>query len=96
MVFDTSHANLNALEFEVFGVDSRTGFMPLRPPVGRLPALWEVWEELLDDARHEHLQPGDKLGLSFAEMARSERWRNSLRQVSTTQVRGKLYKLTFS
>ncbi|KAJ4480312.1 Indoleamine 2,3-dioxygenase [Lentinula lateritia] len=81
MVLDTSHANLNALEFEVFGVDSRTGFMPLRPPVGRLPALWEVWEELLDDARHEHLQPGDKFGLSVAEMARSERWRNSLCQI---------------
>ncbi|KAJ3798479.1 Indoleamine 2,3-dioxygenase [Lentinula aff. detonsa] len=72
---------MNPFVFEVFDVSSRTGFMPPRPPLGRLPAPWTVWEELLDDARRERLQPGDKLGLTTAEMAHSERWRAGVRQI---------------
>ncbi|KAJ4467570.1 Indoleamine 2,3-dioxygenase [Lentinula aciculospora] len=81
MVFDPLQPKRNSFELEAFDVDSRTGFMPLRPPVRRLPAPWAVWEKLLDDARRDHLQPGDRLGLKLTEMEDSERWRAAVREI---------------
>ncbi|KAJ3838957.1 Indoleamine 2,3-dioxygenase [Lentinula raphanica] len=86
MVVDLSQPNFNNLEHELFDVDLRTGFMPSRPPLGRLPAPWAIWEDLLDGARSESLQPGDKLYISSAEMARSEQWRVRVRQIKLLPV----------
>lgn len=65
-----------------FDVDTRTGFMPPQPPLTRLPAFWEPWEELLDDATTDRLQLAEKPDLSEADMTRSEEWRARVRRVS--------------
>lgn len=56
--------------------------MPPQPPLARLPIEWEAWETMLADATEQHLQLGDKAGLSDAEKAKSERWRQRVRDVS--------------
>ena len=43
-----------------FDVDNRSGFMPPQEPLGRLPAQWEAWEEVLGTAIHNRLQLGEK------------------------------------
>lgn len=65
-----------------FDVDNRTGFMPPQPPLARLPAAWESWEQTLDEAVEKKLQLGDKPGLSQSEMMVSQLWRWSVREVS--------------
>jgi hypothetical protein len=64
-----------------FDVDTRTGFMPPDPPLTRLPAQWELWEQLLDGARLHRLQLGSKVGITEEEKARSEPWRARVSQV---------------
>ncbi|KIK52428.1 hypothetical protein GYMLUDRAFT_64259 [Collybiopsis luxurians FD-317 M1] len=76
----------NPLQFDVFNVDARTGFMPFKPPIGRLEGIWETWEQLLEDARHRHLQPGDKLGISPRERQCSEEWRAQVRQLPLLSI----------
>lgn len=65
-----------------FDVDTRTGFMPPQPPLTRLPRAWERWEAVLEDAIDSHLQLADKLDLTEKDEAESERWRNTVREVS--------------
>ncbi|KAF9265338.1 Indoleamine 2,3-dioxygenase [Marasmius fiardii PR-910] len=74
---------LENLTESVFDVDSKTGFMPPRPPLDRLPSSWTPWESLLDSAIREKLRPGDVIGLSPQDEARSTRWRG---QVDMTPV----------
>ncbi|EEB86764.1 hypothetical protein MPER_16159, partial [Moniliophthora perniciosa FA553] len=62
----------------VFDVDSRTGFMPPKVPLQRLPDDCEAWETLLAEAIRDRLSPGDKIGLSDAEKSLSARWRVSV------------------
>jgi indoleamine 2,3-dioxygenase len=72
-----------------FDVDTRTGFLPPDPPLARLPAQWELWEQLLDDARVQRLQLGSKHDITDEEMVQSESWRARVRQVgivSATRV----------
>ncbi|KAI0750068.1 tryptophan 2,3-dioxygenase [Daedaleopsis nitida] len=64
-----------------FDVDTRTGFMPPQPPLARLPAAWEPWEAVLEDAIHSHLQLADRLDLADKHAAESERWRNTVREL---------------
>ncbi|RDX56973.1 tryptophan 2,3-dioxygenase [Lentinus brumalis] len=64
-----------------FDVDTRTGFMPPQPPLTRLPPAWEPWEDALEDAIQSKLQLADKPDLSPAEQGKSERWRNSVREL---------------
>ncbi|RPD72449.1 Indoleamine 2,3-dioxygenase [Lentinus tigrinus ALCF2SS1-7] len=64
-----------------FDVDTRTGFMPPQPPLARLPPAWEPWEAALEDAIQSKLQLADKPALSPAEQEKSERWRNSVREL---------------
>lgn len=64
-----------------FDVDTRTGFMPPDPPLVRLRAQWEPWEQLLDDAQLYRLQLGSKVGITEEEKARSELWRGRVSQV---------------
>ncbi|RPD59702.1 Indoleamine 2,3-dioxygenase [Lentinus tigrinus ALCF2SS1-6] len=64
-----------------FDVDTRTGFMPPQPPLARLPPAWEPWEAALEDAIQSKLQLADKPDLSPAEQEKSERWRNSVREL---------------
>jgi hypothetical protein len=66
---------------EVFEIDSLTGFMAPRPPPARLPAEWEVWESVLDDAMESRVQLGNKIGLTKEEMTHSEAWRANVRTV---------------
>ena len=65
-----------------FDVDTRTGFMPPQPPLTRLPSAWEPWEAVLEDAIRSRLQLADKLDLSEKDETDSERWRNTVREVS--------------
>ncbi|KAI0819269.1 Indoleamine 2,3-dioxygenase [Trametes gibbosa] len=64
-----------------FDVDTRTGFMPPEPPLTRLPSAWEQWEEVLEDAIESKLQLADQPDLSDEENAKSERWRNRVREL---------------
>jgi indoleamine 2,3-dioxygenase len=64
-----------------FDVDTRTGFMPPDPPLTRLPAQWELWEQLLDDAQLHRLQLGSKVGITEEEKSRSKLWRARVSQV---------------
>lgn len=64
-----------------FDVDPRTGFMASQPPLSRLPAPWDVWELMLDNAIHAKLRPGDKLDITEDEKNGSERWRVCVRNV---------------
>ena len=66
---------------EVFEIDSSTGFMAPRPPPARLPAEWELWEAVLDDAMTSRVQLGNKIGLTKEEMRLSEAWRVNVRAV---------------
>lgn len=75
--FDTS-----TLAAHDFDVDTRTGFMPPEPPLTRLPAEWEAWEAVLDEARASKLQVADKVGLTEDDEARAARWQTSVREVS--------------
>ncbi|ESK85655.1 indoleamine2,3-dioxyganese b [Moniliophthora roreri MCA 2997] len=77
------------LQSIVFDVDPRTGFMPPKVPLQRLPGDWEAWETLLAEAIRDRLAPGDKIGLSDAEKSLSARWRASVRAMPvlpTTQL----------
>ncbi|KAL0566103.1 hypothetical protein V5O48_011583, partial [Marasmius crinis-equi] len=66
-----------------FDVDHKTGFMPSQVPLECLPSTWELWESLLDEAIHEKLRPGDQIGLSEEDAARSGRWRKRVREAPT-------------
>lgn len=65
----------------IFDVDQRTGFMPPRPPLSRLPERWVLWEATLYAAVEAKLQLGDKVGLAEEEAAASKQWRDSVRKV---------------
>lgn len=65
----------------MFDVDSRTGFMPPKPPIARLPAMWEDWERMLDLAIASKLKCGDQVGLTPEDAANSEAWRAQVRKV---------------
>jgi len=65
----------------VFGVDSRTGFMPPQPPLRRLPAQWETWESLLDTAIASTFVCSDALELIPEHAAASAAWRAKVREV---------------
>jgi indoleamine 2,3-dioxygenase len=64
-----------------FDVDTRTGFMPPQPPLARLPAQWESWEAILDDAIQQKLKLGDTPQITEAELNKSELWRSRVRDV---------------
>jgi indoleamine 2,3-dioxygenase len=78
---DTS--TLNAHDFDV---DNRTGFMPFNPPIERLPAEYEAWEILLDDAQTERLQLGRRNNLTQEQRDCSAAWRARVRSVSRILV----------
>ncbi|KAK1221994.1 hypothetical protein PQX77_015173 [Marasmius sp. AFHP31] len=65
-----------------FDVDNRSGFMPPQEPLGRLPAQWEAWEEVLDAAISDRLQLGEKADQGVQEREKSLRWRSRVREVS--------------
>ncbi|TBU24452.1 Indoleamine 2,3-dioxygenase [Dichomitus squalens] len=69
-----------------FDVDTRTGFMPPQPPLARLPEPWEPWEAALDDAITSGLQLADKPDLSDEDEKKSERWRNSVRELPILSI----------
>lgn len=66
----------------VFDVDSRTGFMPPKPPVARLPAMWEEWEAMLDAALSGDFKCSDNPDLTAQDAEASASWRAKVRQVS--------------
>ena len=66
-----------------FDVDPRTGFLPPQVPMSRLPQQWESWERALDDAVSQGLKLGDAPTVGQADRAKSESWRNSVRNVCT-------------
>ncbi|KAL0576844.1 hypothetical protein V5O48_005141 [Marasmius crinis-equi] len=73
-----------------FDVDNRSGFMPPQEPLGRLPAQWEPWEEVLDVAITDRLQLGENVSQSENERAKSSRWRTRVRELpmlSTTELK---------
>lgn len=78
----TGTPDTSTLAAHDFDVDTRTGFMPPQEPLARLPPAWEAWEAALDDALSSRLQLANKPGLSAADEADSERWRNVVREVS--------------
>ncbi|KAI0661847.1 Indoleamine 2,3-dioxygenase [Cubamyces menziesii] len=64
-----------------FDVDTRTGFMPPEPPLTRLPSAWEPWEAVLEDAIQNKLQLAERPDLSDEERAKSEQWRDRVREL---------------
>ncbi|TRM64555.1 Indoleamine 2,3-dioxygenase [Schizophyllum amplum] len=68
-------------ELSDYEVDANTGFMAPDVPLARLPAPWDAWEELLNDAQRRRLQIGDKPGLTEEERADSEAWRADARRL---------------
>ncbi|KAJ3542121.1 hypothetical protein NMY22_g3627 [Coprinellus aureogranulatus] len=70
----------------VFDVDSRTGFMPPKPPVRRLPAQWEEWEAMLDAAIASNMKCGDSLDVTPEDEAVSEAWRAQVRKMPLLPV----------
>ncbi|KAL0955029.1 hypothetical protein HGRIS_003949 [Hohenbuehelia grisea] len=74
-----------------YHVDTKTGFMPPRPPPASLPPQWAPWEAALSVALERQMQPGDKPGLTEQEKAYSERWRARIREMpilSTAELMG--------
>jgi indoleamine 2,3-dioxygenase len=65
----------------VFDVDSRTGFMPPKPPVRRLPSMWEEWEAMLDAAIAANMKCGDSVDVRLEDEEVSESWRVQVRKV---------------
>lgn len=65
-----------------FDVDTRTGFLPPQEPLNRLPADWEAWESVLDDAAARKLQLGHKADISLDDVQSSATWRARVAQVS--------------
>jgi indoleamine 2,3-dioxygenase len=62
-----------------FDVDTRTGFLPPDPPIGRLPEEWEPWEATLEKQMSMRLQLAIKSGLTDHEVAQSASWRGDVR-----------------
>ncbi|KAH8822945.1 Indoleamine 2,3-dioxygenase [Flagelloscypha sp. PMI_526] len=71
-----------------YDVDPITGFVPRRPPLSRLPGLWEEWEQVFRRAVDSRLLPADTLSLSKADEKRSAEWRDSLQKMSLISVEG--------
>jgi indoleamine 2,3-dioxygenase len=67
-----------------FDVDTRTGFMPPQVPVMRLDVQYDPWEDVLNDAISKHLQLGEKVELDEEEKLKSEKWRDRVRNVSSS------------
>lgn len=70
-----------------FDIDGRTGFMPLQPPLARLPVSWETWESHLDAALSQGLQLSERVErLDAAQRAveteKSKSWRSCIAEVS--------------
>lgn len=66
-----------------FDVDNRTGFMPPRAPISRLPPFWNSWEDVLKEAQTQMLRLGETPDLSDEEKIKSHVWRMIVRNVST-------------
>ncbi|EIN12338.1 tryptophan 2,3-dioxygenase [Punctularia strigosozonata HHB-11173 SS5] len=69
-----------------FDVDTRTGFMPPEPPLTRLPARWDRWEDALEDAIHSRLQLASKPQLTQEQLCQSERWRTRVREIPLLSI----------
>ena len=64
-----------------FDIDNRTGLMPPRAPISRLPSLWNTWEDVLQDAQSQGLKLGETPGLPDHERTKSEKWRSKVYNV---------------
>jgi indoleamine 2,3-dioxygenase len=64
-----------------FDIDNRTGFMPPKAPISRLPLFWSIWEYILEDAQKQELKLGETPGLQEHERIKSEKWRNRINNV---------------
>ena len=81
-ISDTATYDPCPLKFESF--ISQNGFMPSEPPLTRLPAPYNVWEECLDAARS--LVLGDDPELEAVDRTASETWRFRVREVRRFSV----------
>lgn len=63
-----------------------TNFIESTPPLGRLPAQWEAWEQLFDKAVRGSLKLGDAADADNASLEYSRKWREGVRNVSLLYV----------
>ena len=69
-----------------FDVDVRSGFMPPEPPVARLPAEWDAWEDVLQAAIDARFTVGDAPDVEPEETDRGSQWREAVQNVRTQPV----------
>lgn len=65
-----------------FDVENRTGFMPPRPPLTRLPSEWETWEAILDAALMKRLKMYNDPTATEDGRAESAAWRKDVYKVN--------------
>ncbi|KAF9236414.1 Indoleamine 2,3-dioxygenase [Melanogaster broomeanus] len=71
-----------------FDVDTRTGFLPPDPPIGRLPEQWEPWEATLEKSMSMKFQLAIKPGLTEHEVAQSASWRADVHNLPILSTKG--------
>ena len=69
-----------------FDIDNRTGFMPPKAPISRLPSSWSIWEDILEDAQKQGLKLGETPGLPEHERIKSEKWRGRVDDVGAPVI----------
>ncbi|KAG6910272.1 hypothetical protein DXG01_012084 [Tephrocybe rancida] len=74
------------INLEAFDIHPLTGFISRTAPIARLPAKWESWEAILEDATNSKLQLGAKFGITEAEKGTSEAWRSRVRELPVISI----------
>lgn len=69
------------LAAESWDVDGRSGFMPPEPPVARLPAEWDAWENILQVAIGARFTVGDTPDITPEETDRALQWREAVQNM---------------
>ena len=65
---------------------NRTGFMPPKTPISRLPFSRSIWEDIFKDAQKQGLTRGETPGLLERKRTKSEKWRQRVNNVGVTET----------
>ncbi|CAE6410631.1 unnamed protein product [Rhizoctonia solani] len=83
-----SSPDMSSLACSEFGLDSKTGFLPTRVPLARLPAAFNKWEDALQHAMVVLKRPGDSDDPPPTEEEREQslRWRENLQRMEVISI----------
>ncbi|CAE6515878.1 unnamed protein product [Rhizoctonia solani] len=79
---------MSLLACSQFGLDSRTGFLPIQVPLARLPVTFDKWENALQRAMIILKRPGDSDDPppTSEEKEQSLQWRESLQRMEVISI----------